>query len=335
MSFKRKSTRIILFIIVLALLSITYYLFRPQHFPQEKITYVFTPGANSHELANDLVERGVIKHPLLFRIIIRLEGVGNRLQGGEYELTSGMSLQQIINMFAEGKVSRYEVTLVDGWTFRQALQVLESNPYLQHKLKGLTPTEIAKQLNLPQQNPEGLFLPETYQFTWPDSDEAILQRAAMALQIVLKTNWKTRTTGLVYKTPYQALIAASLVQQETGDVAERTKISGVIYRRLLKRMRLQIDPTVIYALGAAYTGKLHRKDMRFSSPYNTYLHYGLPPTPIALASADAIYAALHPDNGDELYFVAKGDGSHHFSSTLKAHDKAILKYLTTPKNHSH
>lgn len=311
-------------ILVVFLLS---YLFKPLHFPGGAQTYIFAPGTNSRQLANDLKQRQIISHPLLFRIALRFQNVGNRLKGGEYRFTPDMNIQKIISMLRSGDVVRYEITLVDGWTFKQAFSVLESNPYLQHTLKGLTPAEVSAKLHLSHTNPEGLFLPETYQFTWPDTDQSILERAAKAEQVVLKAEWPTRTTGLIYKTPYQALIAASLIQQESGHKAERTIISGVIYRRLVKGMRLQIDPTVIYALGERYNGKLTRRDLRVKSAYNTYLHYGLPPTPIALVSSDALYAALHPNDGDQLYFVAKGDGSHHFSSSLKAHDRAIIKYL--------
>lgn len=327
--------RFLYFILITILLAgvivVSIILFSPNKFADNNIIYVYSPGTNTHQLADELYQRGVIKHPLLFRIAIRVQGHSKHLKSGEYEFNSGISMQGVINKLASGDVSTYEVTIVDGWTFKQALQMLESNPYLKHTLKGMSVAEIAKKLGIQRNNPEGLFLPETYQFIWPDSDEDVLRRAHKALQLVLQAQWEARTTGLVYKTPYQALIVASLVQKESGDVAERTEISGVIYRRLLKNMRLQIDPTVIYALGNKYKGKLHREDLWVKSPYNTYRHRGLPPTPIALPGANAIHAALHPDDGDALYFVAKGDGSHHFSSTLKAHDKAVLKYLLDKK----
>ena len=317
---------VIIFFLLVSLL-MAYYLFRPRYYSHAAENYIFSPGANSRHLADDLERLDIITYPRLFRLALRLEGVGTSLKGGEYYFPSGISLQKLINKLRDGDVVRYEVTIVDGWTFKQAMTVLENNPYLQHRLKGMTAAQVASALHLKHENPEGLFLPETYQYTWPDSDQDILQRAAKALQLVLHSEWQNRTTGLIYKTPYQALIAASLVQRESGNDPERPIISGVIYRRLMMRMRLQIDPTVIYALGDHYQGKLTRKDMRVKSPYNTYLHYGLPPTPIALVSADAIYAALHPNEGDQLYFVAKGDGTHHFSSSLKAHDRAVLKYL--------
>lgn len=324
---RNKFLVISLAIVLILAMTIFYYLFKPRHFPNKSITYILTPGTSSGHLAKDLKKLHVIEHPILFRIVVRMQGVSKNLKGGEYRFDTGISLQQIINKLKLGKVVQHEVTIVDGWTLKQALQVLDSNPYLKHELTGLTYQQISEKLGLKYSNPEGLFLPETYQFSWPDSDYDILKRAARALSVLLQAEWQTRTTGLVYKNPYQALIAASLIQKESGNDAERSKISGVIYRRLVKRMRLQIDPTVIYALGDKYKGKLTRKDLKVKSPYNTYLHYGLPPTPIALSGANAIHAAVHPDDGDELYFVAKGDGTHHFSSSLKGHDRAIIKYL--------
>jgi len=322
-------------IIIVLLLVFCYiifsYLYRARQFPEKQITYILSPGMTTKQLANDLYHRNILRHPHLFAILVRLEGKSKHLQSGEYRFVSGMNLQALINKLADGDVVRYEFTIVDGWTFKQLREVLRNNRYLKHKLAHLSSAQIADLLHLRHADPEGLFLAETYQFTWHDSDIDILKRAHRALQIVLKAEWRLRTTGNVYKTPYQALIVASMLEKETSKLDERSKISGVIYRRLQKGMRLQIDPTVIYALGNRFTGKLHRRDLNINSPYNTYRHYGLPPTPIAICGVTAIHTALQPDSGSELYFVAKGNGSHHFSSTLKAHDRAVLKYLLNNK----
>jgi UPF0755 protein len=323
------------FILILAVASLVYlahFAYQPRVFSPEQITYVLSPGATTHHIADDLHAQGLIQKPLLFRLLVRTEGQGKHLQSGEYHFTSGNTVQSFINKLVRGDVVRYEITLVDGWTFKQAFQVIENNPYLEHQLKGLTPAEVAQQLNLKHANPEGLFLPETYQFRRPNTDVEILQRAHQALLTVLNQAWSSRSSGDIYPTPYKALIAASLIQRESANDAERPEISGVIYRRLQKRMRLQIDPTVIYALGDKYRGKLHRKDMRINSPYNTYRHHGLPPTPIALPGKNAIIAATHPAMGDALYFVAMGDGRHYFSANLQQHDKAIKKYLLQKSN---
>ena len=325
------SSMIIAFLLLIAGYLIFSYLYRPQKFTKKQVTYVLSPGTTTRRLATELDQRHIIKHPYLFALLIRLEGQAKRLQSGEYQFNSGINLQTVINKLVRGDVVRYEFTIVNGWTFKQLRQVLQNNPYLQHKLTHLTNLQIANLLHLQHKNPAGLFLAETYQFTWHDTDIDILQRAHQALQLILKAEWKNRTTNTIYKTPYQALIVASMLEKETSNTIEYNKISGVIYRRLNKRMRLQIDPTVIYALGDKFSGKLHRRDLRINSPYNTYRHYGLPPTPIALCGAAVIQAALQPDAGTELYFVAKSDGRHHFSSTLKAHDQAILKYLLNNK----
>lgn len=308
------------------------YLYCDRIFPHSQVTYVLSPGTSTKSLAYELHARAIIEHPKLFAFLVQLEGHAKHLQSGEYQFKSGISVQGLINKLASGDVAKHEFTIVNGWTFKQLRQVLNNNPYLIHQTNNLSSKQILQRLQLHYQKLEGLFLAETYQFTWHDSDLDILKRAYQALQIVLQAEWQQRTTADVYHNPYQALIVASMLEKETSEPTERSKISGVIYRRLQKDMRLQIDPTVIYALGNQYRGKLHHQDLTINSPYNTYLHYGLPPTPIAMCAVASIHAALHPDVGSELYFVAKGDGGHHFSSTLKAHDRAILKYLLNNKS---
>ncbi len=311
--------------------STLYYLHKPRLLNRAPVNYAFTSGATTVRLAYDLYDHHIITHPRLFTIIVLLEGRAGHLQSGGYQFKPGISLQQIIDKLTYGDIEKHQITIIDGWTFKQALQIMAENPYLQHKLTGLSSEQISKKLHLKHKNPEGLFLPETYQFTWPDSDVSILKRAHKAFEIILNAEWKQRTTGLQYKKPYQALIVASMIEKESADRTELNKISGVIYRRLQKNMRLQIDPTVIYAMGDSYQGKITRKGLWLKSPYNTYRRRGLPPTPIALPSAGAIHAALQPDSGSELYFVANGTGGHQFSSTLKAHDRAVLKYILDKK----
>lgn len=316
---------------LLLTIGVFYYLNRPLRFSEPSVTYLLKPGTSATRLAYELRNKGYIQYPRLFALLIRLEGQGDKLKVGDYEFEPGISVQKIINKLATGDVQKHQITLIDGTTFQQVLDELAENPYIQHKLLGQSIAEIAQRLGIEQSNPEGWFLPETYQFQWPDSDLDILKRAHKAMQVVLNAEWQQRTTGLVYKTPYQALIVASMIEKESADRTELNKISGVIFRRIQKGMRLQIDPTVIYALGERYNGKITKKNLRYRSPYNTYRVKGLPPTPISLPSAAAIHAALQPDDGHELYFVAKGDGSHHFSSTLKAHDRAVIKYLLNNK----
>lgn len=304
-----------------------FFLFAAHDFVGTPKTYILSPGTPALKVAYDLKRLDVLTHPRVFVQALKVEGHLKHLKIGEYQFISGISPQDIINKLVSGDVVKHEITIVDGWTFKEMMEVFNANPYLTHVLNKLTPAQIATVLKLDHPNPEGLFLPETYQFTWPDSDEKILLRANKLLQLALQTQWPQRTTGDFYRTPYEALIAASLIQKESAQVDDRAKISGVIYRRLQKKMALQIDPTVIYALGDQYQGKLRHKDLAVNSPYNTYRYRGLPPTPIAMVSIPAIYAALHPEMGTELYFVAKGDGSHFFSTSLKEHELAIKQFL--------
>ena len=317
----------VLLIAIIGIIIFVSFLFRPYSFAGTPKTYILKPGTPTIKIAYDLKRLDVLRHPRAFTFAVKLEGHLKHLKSGEYQFQSGVSLQDIINKLVAGDVVKHQITIVDGWTFKQMMDAFNNNPYLVHVLNKLTPAQIATVLKLDHANPEGLFLPETYQFTWPDSDQKILLRANKLLQLALQTQWSQRTTGDVYKTAYDALIAASLIQKEGTLPDDRAKISGVIYRRLQQKMALQIDPTVIYALGDNYQGKLHHKDLRINSPYNTYRYRGLPPTPIAMVGIPALYAALHPANGTELYFVAKGDGSHFFSTSLPQHDQAVKQFL--------
>ena len=182
------------------------------------------------------------------------------------------------------------------------------------------------QLGYPKQHPEGLFFPDTYHFPRATTDKEFLQRAYQRLQTVLEEEWQQRAENLPYQSAYEALIMASIIEKETGLASERETIAGVFVRRLNKKMKLQTDPTVIYAMGQQFDGNIRKKDLSIDSPYNTYRYKGLPPTPIALAGREAIYAALQPQDGKALYFVAKGDGSHYFSETLAEHNSAVAKY---------
>ena len=231
-----------------------------------------------------------------------------------------------MRQLVDGDVVTYQVTIPEGLTLAQALAVLAKNPVLTPELEGARDHRL---IDIAQgaATAEGLFLPETYRFERGDTDWQIMQRAHAALQRTLEAAWANRAAGLPYETPYEALVMASIVERETGVPAERREIAGVFVRRLMKNMRLQTDPTVIYGLGEGFDGNLRRSHLRDdSNPYNTYRHKGLPPTPIALPGRAAIEAAMHPLPGETLFFVARGDGSHQFSITLEAHEEAVRKY---------
>jgi UPF0755 protein len=261
-----------------------------------------------------------------FKGLIRLTGQGNQLRAGEYYFKTGSSPYSIIKQVAAGNVVQHPFTLVNGWNIYQVLAALRKDPYLQHTLRGKSLKTIAHLLNIKHSTPEGELLPNTYYFVLGASDLSILQRAHQAMRSYLKTVWPGRKKGLRYRTPYQALIVASLIEKETGEVKEMPIIADVILKRLKKWMHLQIDSTVIYGLEPNFNGRLTISDLRKKTPYNTYTKYGLPPTPIAMPSKEAIHAALHPATTPYWYFVATGKGGHVFSRTLAEQNKAVEKY---------
>ena len=285
-----------------------------------------TPGMSLNAVARNLQKQELIENYRLFVWMARLEGKTGRIQAGEYEVGAGMTPPQLLQQMVEGKVRQYAITLVEGITFREMLQQLGDHPYLRHELEGLDEEAVMAKIGHPDEHPEGRFLPETYHFPRGLSDLEFLRRAYQAMQERLDHEWAGREKGLPLKSPYEALILASIVEKETGLESERPEIAGVFIRRLQKGMRLQTDPTVIYGLGLDFDGNLRRRDLLSDTPYNTYTRRGLPPTPIAMPGADAIHAAVHPDDSDKLYFVARGDGSHYFSSTLEEHNRAVTDY---------
>lgn len=269
--------------------------------------------------------------PLLWRALAMRLGVANRLHAGEYALAPGMTPTVLLENMAAGKVLHRRVTLVDGWTFAQVRQALQRAPKLAGDIGGLSDQQVMAKLGDGAQSPEGAFMPDTYDYVFGMSDLDVLARARKAMQVFLAAEWAKRDTSIWVQQPHQALILASLVEKETAVPAELPKIAGVFERRLQLGMKLDTDPSVIFGMGANYTGNIHKSDLETDTPYNTYMHAGLPPTPIALPSRAAIHAVLHPAAGDALYFVAKGDGSHVFSATLAEQNAAVKKYILDRK----
>ena len=253
-------------------------------------------------------------------------GISRHLHVGEYRLSPGDSLMVLLQRLQRGEVLQRSFTLVDGWNMREVRRALQQAPGLVQTLTGLSDDDIMQRLGKPEWHAEGWFAPDTYFYTAGTSDLDILSRAFERQQKLLDQYWPDRATGLPYTEPYDALIMASIVEKETGVASERQQIAGVFVQRLLRGMRLQTDPTVIYGMGDRYHGNIRRKDLLTPTPYNTYTIRGLPPTPIAMPGDQAIYAALHPADTDALYFVARGDGTHQFSSSLEEHEKAVREY---------
>ena len=289
-------------------------------------TFAINPGASIKTIADKLGREKIIEDPWLFILLARLKGLETKVRAGEYRLLRGQTISDLLKLFTTGKSIQYSFTVIEGWTFRQMVNLLEQHPALQVTMKDYTDDQIMTTLGHDGQHPEGLFYPETYRFPKGTTDVEFLQRAYRLMQTHLQTAWAGRAKNLPLKSAYEALILASIIEKETGVGYERPLIASVFIQRLNKNMRLQTDPTVIYGIGSSFDGDIRYKDLRTDTPYNTYLRKGLPPTPIALPGLHAINAALHPADGKALYFVAKGDGTHQFSTTLQEHNDAVRKY---------
>jgi len=288
--------------------------------------YEIKSGDTLTSIARNLQKNNVLDKPRYLTLLGKVRRVASKIKTGEYLIEQGTTPEQLLNQIVKGATIQYSATIVEGLNFREMMAVLQQNEHLEQTLKGLKSPAIMALIGKPGEHPEGRFLPDTYHFPRGTTDVEFLKRAYSAMEILLAQEWENRQPDLPYKSPYEALIMASIVEKETAVPSERNAIAGVFVRRLKKRMRLQTDPTVIYGLGEKFDGNIRRRDLLNDTPYNTYRRRGLPPTPIAMPSMEAIKAALHPDDGDSLYFVARGDGSHEFSSTLDQHNNAVIKY---------
>ncbi|MEE9338877.1 MAG: endolytic transglycosylase MltG [Methylococcaceae bacterium] len=283
-------------------------------------------GDSFNKITDKLIQQNIAIKPLWFKLIAYQKKVSNKLKTGEYELQSGLTMPDILSKLVEGKSLQYSITFPEGWSFKQIFQEIKNNPYINHTLEKNDYKSIMMKLSSDYEHPEGLFFPDTYFFEKNATDLSLLQKSHTKMLSVLNTEWEKREKGGPLENAYQALILASIVEKETGAAEEREKIAGVFTRRLETGMLLQTDPTVIYGMGDEYKGNIRYKDLRKPTPYNTYVIKGLPPTPIAMPGKEAIYAALHPAKGKSVYFVAKGNGTHIFSETLREHNNAVNKY---------
>lgn len=287
---------------------------------------IIAPGSSFDTVNYELLDRGILDNPFYMRLLAHESGLATQLKAGEYEITPGLTPTSLLDLLVSGQVRQYSLTLVEGWNIREVLTALKQDTVLIKTLDYSQTDKLMAKLGFESQSPEGLFFPDTYHFPRGTTDRDFLKRAYQRLQAVLQEEWSNRAENLPYNTPYEALIMASIVEKETGLASERDTIAGVFVRRLEKNMKLQTDPTVIYAMGLKFDGNIRKKDLNIDSPHNTYRYRGLPPTPIALAGREAIHAALNPEPGKALYFVSKGDGSHYFSETLQEHNRAVAKY---------
>ena len=315
----------------------------PLSIPQPQL-YTVEKGSNGYKVVRDLRARELIDSPeLATKLWLKFFAANTHVKSGTYHLTPGLSLREVFGILSRGEEHYFAVSLVEGLTLKEWLVTLKAQTEL---INDVSLDQVEETINISSSvneekapmlwlseasSAEGLFLADTYFFTANTATSSILTRAHKAMLDYVETQWQQRQADLPLNSPYDALILASIIEKETAVSAERTKIAGVFVNRLRKNMRLQTDPTVIYGIGDTYDGNITRKHLRTPTPYNTYTIKGLPPTPIAMAGKDAIWAALNPMETDALYFVARGDGSHEFSSSLAAHNAAVRKYQLNRK----
>ncbi|RIX49656.1 MAG: endolytic transglycosylase MltG [Rhodocyclales bacterium GT-UBC] len=283
-------------------------------------------GSSLRSAISQMQDAGIEMHPLLMAALARASKAETGIKAGSYAVVQGVTPQQLLGKLTRGEFTQGELTLVEGWSFKQLRQRLDRHPDLRHDTRDLNEVEIIARLGLKAERLEGWLFPDTYLFDKHSSDLDLLARAVRAMQRRLDAEWARRDEGLPYKTPHEALVMASIVEKETGRESDRGQIAAVFVNRLRRGMLLQTDPTVIYGLGEDYDGNLRKRDLLADTPYNTYTRAGLPPTPIAMPGMASLQAALHPVASDALYFVARGDGSSEFSRTLDEHNRAVNRY---------
>jgi UPF0755 protein len=310
-----------------AWLSIRWYVDqRPLKMSADRIEFKVLPGSSVRGIAQSARAAGIEVDPDAMVLVARVTGTSQTLRAGRYGVERGITLGQLLAKLRAGDVLRERLTLVEGITFKEMKAHLASQPELKQDAALMTPAELLKAIEATEPHPEGLFAPETYVYDPATSDLEIYRQAYRSQMKTLQEAWANRASDLPYKSPYEALIMASIIEKETGQPAERAQIAGVFVNRLKLGMLLQTDPSVIYGLGDRFDGNLRKRDLTTDGPYNTYTRTGLPPTPIALPGRASIEAALRPAQTPALYFVARGDGTSHFSATLSEHNQAVDKY---------
>jgi len=283
-------------------------------------------GAGLRAAVTELQKAGMSVSRREFELLARAFGQERDIKAGNYLFARAPTPLVLLERLTRGDVTQADVRLIEGWTFAQLRAALDAHAYLKHDSKGLDDAELLARIQAKEPHPEGLFFPDTYLFAKGSSDLAVLRRAYRAMQRHLAAEWEARAAGVPYRSPYEALIMASIIEKETGVAAEREQIGGVLVNRLRIGMRLQVDPTLIYGLGEEFDGNLKKKHLLQDAPYNTYTRAGLPPTPIAMPGLASLRAALRPAKTDAMYYVSRGDGSSQFSRTISEHNGAVRKY---------
>lgn len=318
---------LVLALIVLLLAGwMAHFVSTPLQLADDAVEFDLKAGSSLRGVARQLVSQDILTEPWSFILLVRALGKANSVQAGNYLIEHGTTPYQLFAMLTNGNTTLASITFIEGWSFQQMRDAMMNNDAIKHVTMAYTDSQIMDNIGAHESHPEGLFFPDTYFFSRGMSDQDILKRAYQAMQSRLDAAWQQRAADLPYKSPYEALIMASIIEKETGRADERGLIAGVFLNRLRLGMRLQTDPTVIYGMGERFDGNIRKKDLQTDSPYNTYTRGGLPPTPIAMPGLASIEAALHPAPTRALYFVGKGDGSHVFSESLAEHNRAVARY---------
>jgi UPF0755 protein len=322
--------KILVIIVVLALLFAgTVYFWARQPIigsDHPSIEFSIKPGSGVRSSTEQIANAGVPVNPTLLGLLARVTGKGARLKAGNYELKPGATPLALIGQLVRGEFAQESLAIIEGWTFRQMREAVAQHPSLKHDTVQMSDAELLAKVAPGYTRPEGLFFPDTYLFAKGSSDLQIFRQAHSLLLKRLNDEWARRNPAVPYKTPYDALIMASIVEKETGRKSERGMIAGVFVNRLKRGMLLQTDPTVIYGMGDKFQGNIRKRDLEADTPYNTYTRSGLPPTPIALPGAESLAAALNPAQTEALYFVSRGNGTSEFSNNLPDHNRAVNKY---------
>ena len=303
-----------------------WWLHQPLALAHEPLELEIEHGTTPRGVARAVVAAGVRVDAQLLYAWFRVSGQDRQIKAGNYEVAAGTTPYSLLQKLARGEESLRALTLVEGWNWRQVRAALAREEALQPDSAGLSDAALMQRLGRAGVPPEGRFFPDTYTYAKGSSDLAVLRRALHAMDRHLDAAWAQRASDSPLKSPEQALILASIVEKETGRASDRPMIAGVFSNRLRIGMLLQTDPTVIYGLGDQFDGNLRKRDLQTDTPWNTYTRAGLPPTPIAMPGKAALLAAVQPQATKALYFVAKGDGSSHFSASLDEHNRAVNRY---------
>ena len=295
---------------------------------QDEMLLTVPAGTGRVAIEQLLIKNNLLNEGDYFQVLLKAKPELSQFKAGTYRLTKGMTLQDVLLLIKSGKEAQFSIRFIEGSRLKDWQAIFEQAPQLAAVAHTMDSDKLRQELGIKPEisNLEGWFAPDTYHYTAGTTDVAILKRAYQQMEKTLEEEWIKRDSDLPYKSAYEMLIMASIIEKETGIDAERTKVASVFVNRLKTNMRLQTDPTVIYGLGDKYRGTIYRSDLNGYTPYNTYQIDGLPPTPIAMPGVASIRAAAHPADTRYLYFVADGTGGHKFSTTLNEHNKAVAQY---------